>query len=179
MRRGWRAALFTHCQADGFGFGHKAPVRLRNGDIDEVHRRVADEAGDEERLGPVVQFIGRVKCLQMPAVHHSDAVGHGHRFQLIVGHINRSDSQVLLQMLDLPAHGQAAGARPNWTTVSSKSSTSGSLTSARPQGDALLLPAGKLPGPAIQQFADAHHVGDLPHALVLNACFDAFFSLSG
>ena len=42
--------------------------------LDQIHRRRADELGDEEVRGPLVQPLRRVDLLEHPTAHHSDAL---------------------------------------------------------------------------------------------------------
>ncbi|MNL52007.1 hypothetical protein D3C87_1751470 [compost metagenome] len=40
----------------------------------------------------------------MSVSHHHDPVGHGHRLDLVVGHVDSGCFQPLMQTLDLDAH---------------------------------------------------------------------------
>ena len=88
-------------------------------------------------------------------------------------HINRRYAQILLQMLDLAAHGQAqAGVQIGQGFV--KEQHIRFFHQGAPQSDALLLPAGKLPRAPIEQLANAHHVGHLPHSFILHVLGNFF-----
>jgi hypothetical protein len=70
----------------------------------EVHRRRADEAGDEQ-VGRIVVQVQRSAALLDPAVaHDDDLVGHRHCLDLVMGHVHRRRLQALVQLLDLSAH---------------------------------------------------------------------------
>ncbi len=69
-----------------------------------VHRGRADEFGDEAVGRRVVELERRADLLDMPALHHHDLVGHRHRLDLVVGHIDRRGREPLVQLADLGAH---------------------------------------------------------------------------
>src|SRR5665811_700332 len=64
--------------------------------LDHVHSRRADEAGDEQIVRLVVEFERRAALLDPAVMHHDDFVGHRHRFDLVVGDIDRSCLQALM-----------------------------------------------------------------------------------
>ena len=59
--------------------------------LEEVHRRAADEAGDEDVGGLVVQLLRRRDLLQLALAHHRDALPERHRLDLVVGDVDRRD----------------------------------------------------------------------------------------
>ena len=71
---------------------------------DQVHRRVAEEARDEDVARPVVDLERRADLLQHALCHHRDAVGEGHRLDLVVGDVDGGDADLALQVLDLRPH---------------------------------------------------------------------------
>ena len=73
----------------------------------EVHRRRADEIGDEHGGGLVVDLLGRGELLDHAAVHHRDLVGHRHRLELVVGDIDGGRVDAEVQLAEL-AHHQVA-----------------------------------------------------------------------
>src|SRR3954454_1537689 len=75
--------------------------------MQKVHRRRADETGDELVVRPVVQFKGRADLLDDAVMHHHDLVGHGHGLDLVVGDVDGGGFQPLVQFLDLGAHRNA------------------------------------------------------------------------
>ena len=70
----------------------------------EVHRRRADEAGDEEVLRLLVELRRRADLLQDPGPHHRDPVAEGHRLGLVVGDVDRRRLQLRLQFRHLGPH---------------------------------------------------------------------------
>jgi hypothetical protein len=52
----------------------------------------------------VVNFEGTVDLLNHPVLHHDDAGAHGHRLDLIVGHVNHRRLKPLVQFCDFRAH---------------------------------------------------------------------------
>src|SRR5258708_2274382 len=69
-----------------------------------VHRRRADEAGDERVRRMIVEVERVAGLLDHAVAHHHDLVGHGHRLDLIVRDVDRGRLQPLVQLLDLGAH---------------------------------------------------------------------------
>ena len=57
--------------------------------LDEVHRRRADERGDEEVRRPRVERLRRVDLLDAAVAHDGDALAERHRLDLVVGHVDR------------------------------------------------------------------------------------------
>src|SRR5207247_10249302 len=66
----------------GAAEGHVAVRAHREGA--EVHRRRADEAGDEGVRRLVVELARRVDLLQVTVLERGDAVAEGHRLGLVV-----------------------------------------------------------------------------------------------
>ena len=83
---------------------HEPPVRLLEIRADEVHRGRADELGDEEVDGAVVEPLRRVELLQHAVAHHGDAVAERHRLALVVRDVDRRHLEVALDPRDLGAH---------------------------------------------------------------------------
>ena len=52
----------------------------------------------------VVELEWLTDLLDPTVVHHHDAVGHGHRFDLVVRYVHRRRFEPLVQRLDLAAH---------------------------------------------------------------------------
>ena len=70
----------------------------------QVHRRRADEAGDEHRRRRVVDLLRRADLLDAAVVQDHDAIGQRHRLDLVVRHVDRRRRDALAQPLDLGAH---------------------------------------------------------------------------
>ena len=63
------------------GLGLKAWPSGSQGDlaIDEVHRRPADEAGDEPVRGPLVEGLRPIRLLDPSPIHDDNPIAQGHR----------------------------------------------------------------------------------------------------
>ena len=70
----------------------------------QVHGRRADEARDKDICRPVIQLQRGPHLGDMAVAHHHDAVGHGHRLDLVMGHVNRRGAQPLMQFADFRPH---------------------------------------------------------------------------
>ena len=108
-----------------------------------VDVRYADEVGHEGRLRVLVDLGGRAHLLDDALAHDGDAVAHGERLFLVVGHVDEGDADVALQLLELELHGFAQlGVERAERFVEQQH---GGLVDQRPrQGDALLLAARQL-----------------------------------
>ena len=72
--------------------------------LDEVHRRRADERGDEEVARLAVERLRRVDLLDRAVAHHRDARAERHRLDLVVRDVDRRDAEPLVQSRELGAH---------------------------------------------------------------------------
>ena len=64
----------------------------------------ADELGDEGIGGLLVQFVRCRQLLHHALVEHADAISHGQGLGLIVGDVNHSDAQIVVDVLDFVLH---------------------------------------------------------------------------
>ncbi len=130
-----------------------------------VHRRRADEPGDEDVVRVVVQELRRADLLQHTVLHQRDPVAHRHRLDLVVGDVDRGDVEVVLHLGDLGAHlHPQLGVQVGQWLVHEEHLR---LADDRPaHRDPLPLAAGELLGPAVQQRAELEHVGGLLHPAV-------------
>ena len=69
-----------------------------------VHSGSSEEARDEYRCGSLVQGRRRAVLLDATRAHEDDLIGHRHRFDLVVGHVDHGDAEPALQCSNLPAH---------------------------------------------------------------------------
>ena len=69
--------------------------------LEEVHRRRADETGDERVDRVVVQLARGVDLLEYAVLEHRDTVAHRHGLDLVVGHVDHRGAQIPLQLGDL------------------------------------------------------------------------------
>ena len=145
----------------------------RAGDLhrQQVHRRAADELGDEQVGGPLVELHRRPQLLQPALVEHGDAVAHGHRFHLVVGDVEGGGAEAPLQLHDL---GAGAGAQLGVQVAEGFIHQEHRwLAGDGPaQGHPLLLTPGELLGPALQQGLQLQGGGHL-----VDARFDAALPL--
>src|SRR6266480_7213562 len=64
----------------------------------------ADETRDEIAGGPLVYLDRRAELLDVALVEHGQAVAHGERFLLVVGHVDEADPDLALDPLELDLH---------------------------------------------------------------------------
>ena len=132
--------------------------------VEEIHRRRADEARDEQVLRPVVKLERRADLFHQAVMHDHDAVGERHRLDLIVGDVDGRGLQALMQFLDLGAHGDAKlGVEIRERLVEQENLR---ITHDRPaHGDALTLPAGELARITVEQKGKSENIGGSLHTL--------------
>ena len=76
-------------------------------ELQQVHRRRADEARDERVRRLLVELDRRAVLLDAPAVQQDHAVGHRHRLDLVVRDVHHRDAELALQRADLLPHFRA------------------------------------------------------------------------
>ena len=130
-----------------------------------VHCRRADEARDEGVGRIVVEVERSAGLLDDSVVHHDDLVGHRHRFDLVMCHVDRRGLQALVQFLDLGAHLHAQlGIEVRQRLIEQEHlRIAHDCASHR---DTLTLASGQLARIPVEQFAEAEDVGGARHALV-------------
>ena len=84
------------------GAGDRHVAGIERLALEDVAR--PDEAGDELRARPRIDFLRRAELLDPAAVHHRDEIGGGHRLRLVVGHVDRGVAVGVVQAADLEAH---------------------------------------------------------------------------
>ena len=77
---------------------------LREVGGEEVHRRRAEEAGDEPVRRPLVDLDRRADLLDDAVLEHDDLIGERHRFDLIVGDVHRGRVRLAVDARDLAPH---------------------------------------------------------------------------
>jgi hypothetical protein len=98
----------------------------------------------------------------MAALHHHDAVGHGHRLGLVVGDVDRGDLELLVQRLDLGAHLYAQLG----IEIAERFVEQEDLRIAHDgpaHGDALPLATGQFARPAVEIGFKRQNLGRPPH----------------
>ena len=73
-------------------------------DREEIHRRRADEAGDEAAGRTGIDFLRRTDLFDDTGIEHHHAVSQGHRLDLVVRDIKAGGFQALVQQFKLNAH---------------------------------------------------------------------------
>ena len=118
--------------------------------IEKVHGRAAQESRHKEIGWPVIDIPGRIELQQLALVDYGDAAGQRHGLGLIVGDVQRNDSQLVLQAPKLGAHLDAqAGVEVRKRFVHQKRFRPAHNRSR--QGHSLALPAGERAWIAVQQ----------------------------
>ena len=77
---------------------------LRDLPRDDVHFRRADEGGDELGGRLVVKGVRSVHLDEDALVEHGDTIAHRHRLDLVMGHVDGGDLELLLQPDQLHPH---------------------------------------------------------------------------
>ena len=125
-----------------------------------VHRRRADEAGDEDVVRVVVEVLRVADLLEHAGLHQRDPVAHGHGLDLVVGDVDRGDVEVVLHLGDLGAHlHPQLGVEVGQRLVHEEHLRLAHDRAAH--GHPLALAAGELLGLAVEQRAELEHVGGL------------------
>ncbi len=129
---------------------------------EQVHPRAADEAGDEDVGGLVVEVERRADLLDHALAQHDDAVGEGHRLDLIVGDEDHRRAEAAVQAVDLDAHLHAEfGVEVGERLVEEEDLR---LADDGPADrDALALAAGELAGAAVEKLRDLKDLGGVLH----------------
>ena len=159
------ALVLGHQQLEGAAVDEHLAVLLHQRDVEEVHRRAADEAGGEDVARMVVELLRRVDLLQQAVLQHGDAARHGHGLHLVVGDVDEGGAQALVQLADVGAglHAQfRVQVRQRFVEQED-----GWAAHDRPaHGHALALAAGELFRLAVEELADAQKLGSFLDFLV-------------
>ncbi len=163
LPRGQGPVRLGHREGERRGLQRRAAVGERR--LDEVHRRRADEGGDEEVRGLLVDLERRPHLLELAVLHDGDAVAHRHRLDLVVRDVDRRRLQAVLELADLGAHLDAElGVEVRERLVEEED---GGLSRDGPADrDPLPLAARELLRLAVEELRDAEHLGGLVHELV-------------
>ena len=124
----------------------------------QIHRRRADEGGDEGGRGLLIDVERIADLLDPAAIHHHQNIGQRHRLELVVGDVDRGGLQSPLQFADLDAHGDAQlGVEVRQRLVEQKHLRLAHDGAAH--RDALALAAGELLRLAIEHGAEFENAG--------------------
>ena len=140
----------------------EAVGRGRHGHVDEVHGRRADEARHEAVERAPVELERAADLLHQAVLHDDDAVAQRHGLDLVVGDEDRRGRHAQAQLLDLEAHLRAQlGVEVGQRLVEQEHL--GVAHDAAAERDALLLAAGELARPALEQRLDRQDLGGAAH----------------
>ncbi len=140
-------------------------VHALHRDLHHVHGGAADEAGDEQVDGMVVELLRRRHLLQLALAHHGDAVAHGHGLDLVVRHVDGGHAQLVLKAADLGAHLHAQlGVEVGERLVHEEGL--GLAHDGAPHGDPLALAAGEGARLALEEVLETEDLRGVAHALV-------------
>jgi hypothetical protein len=144
---------------------------------DPLHRHVeevrgADEPRHEGRRRRIVDLFRRAHLFEAPATHHRDAIGHGERLFLIVGHEDERDPDLALDALQLALHMTAQRQVERGEGLVQQERARLVDEGAR-ERDTLALAAGELARTAAGEIAEPHDVEHLPHPPPELAAFHA------
>ena len=85
-------------------FQLKAAAIIAHPPLQQVHGRAADKARHKAAGGLFIHLNRRADLLGNPLIHYHHPLGKGHRFDLIVGDIQRSRFQAPMQLLQFQTH---------------------------------------------------------------------------
>ena len=141
--------------ADAGGAGRDVAV-----EAEEVHRRRADEVGDEHGRGPVVDLLRLAELLDDAVVHHDDLVAHLHRLELVVGDVDGGRAHAVVEGAQLLGHVLAElGVERAERLVHQEGL--GLAHDGAAEGDALAVAAGEAADRAVEDGVDAEDARDL------------------
>src|SRR6266702_769406 len=158
-------------------FALAEPDRLRasleaGAERQEVHRRRADEVGNEQRRRPVIDVARTRDLLDDAVVHHRDHVGHRHGLQLIMRNVDRRRSEPIVQRAQFADHRLAhCGIECAERLVHQETFW---LAHDRPsERDALPIATGKTRHRKVEKMRNAQDARRLHHPPVGLGCADA------
>ncbi len=166
--------LLQPCRVDGglaqrraplpIDHGHAAGIALQRA-AQHVHRRAAEETGHEQVGRPVVQRHRRVDLLDDAVLQHHDALAQGHRFDLVMRHVDHGGAQLAVQLRDLGTHAVAQlGIQVGQRLVQQEHRRLAHQRTA--QRHALALAAGHRLGQLVHHLGQAQRLRRLGDALV-------------
>ena len=123
--------------------------------LEQVHRRRADEPGDERVRRPLVQRPRRVALLQPPVLEHGDAVPERHRLGLVVGDVDRRRRRAATAARRCRRASARAASRRGSRAARPSGRRCGSRTIARPIATRWRWPPESCPGLRSQVLASA------------------------
>src|SRR5207253_4910380 len=131
----------------------------------KIHRRTADETGDEAVGWLSIQIQRRVDLLNPSEVENDDAVAEGHRLDLVVGHVNHGCVETVMQPRNLGARLQAE-LRIEIRQRFVEQKRCRLANEGASESDALPLSARELPRLALQNLIESKHGCRAPNTLI-------------
>ena len=123
---------------------------------------LADEGGDEAVGGMTIELDRRRHLLDLPPVHHHDAVGEAQGLSLIVGHEHGRESGLAVELLELDLHLRAQVLVEGRERLVEQQHLGADDDRAR-ECHALLLAAGELAHAAALETGELDHLERLAH----------------
>src|SRR5689334_4900952 len=154
-RKFGRAAIFDHIFGQEI-FWSKSDIASAIAGND-IHRRRADKGRDKKVGRILIDFGGRSHLPNPSMVDDRDTVAHAHRFDLVVGHVDGSETDALLKLSDLlPSRAAQFGVEIGQRLVEQKRSRFADERTRK--RNTLALAAGKLAWPPVEKMADAEQL---------------------
>src|SRR4051794_36252585 len=135
----------------------------RNRRRNQIHWRGSDELRDERVRGRLVDLARRADLLDFPFAHDGDAMAHRHRFDLVVGYVDRGRAERGLEFRDFGA-GLDAEFRVEIGERLVEEKDGGLADDRAPDRDALALSAREVLGFSFKQMRHAEDFGGRGHA---------------
>ena len=142
-----------------------AAVLLGQANGEEVHLGRADESGNEQVGGIVVEVLGGVNLLDETVLHNYDAGTHGHSFGLVVGYVDEGGLEALMELGDLSSHLNAQLSVEVGKRFVHKEDL-GLTNDGATERNALSLTAGKSLGLTVEEMLDVEDASSFLNALV-------------
>src|SRR5262252_3897597 len=142
----YTSVYVTHDQVEAMTMADRIVV-MNAGRIEQIGR--PDEVYERPNSA-FVHFVGPADLLDAAGIHHDDAVGHRHRFDLVVGDVYGGVLELIVQAPDLEPHlGPQIGIEVRQRFVEQEDIGLGRERAG--ERDALLLATGELGGIALGQ----------------------------
>ncbi|MNG13051.1 hypothetical protein D3C84_967040 [compost metagenome] len=136
----------------------------------KVHLGRTEETGDKAAGWVLVEFAWRADLLDAAAIEHNNLVGQGHRFNLVVGHVDHGRAQAPMQPSDFVAHLHAQGG----VEVGQRLVEQQDVRFPRhgpAHGHPLALSTRQFPWLALQQFVQLQDLRGFQHSLAQGGLF--------
>ncbi len=78
-----------------------------DGGVDKIHLRRANKACYKDIVGELIEFLWGSDLHNIAIIHNYNAVSHCHGFSLVMGDVNESGIQLVMQFSNLCSCGGA------------------------------------------------------------------------